>query len=144
MRWVEQNFSSKHYKFLPIQNTTVRYTDMIKTKPSRRDFIYSKSYSIFIFKLRKKPGEKNVRFTEVNPVLRSLQRLYGQCHQCALTRLSSIRMSASNSCSPTFHFCCEAILTPPPPVAATACVEGLNFCRSSSRRLSIPPAPANA
>lgn len=99
--------------------------------------------STFIFKLAKKP-ERIICHTAADPTLRSSQRLQGRCHKCALTRLSSIRMSASNSCSPTFHFCCEDILTPPPPPAATPWVKGLNFCRSSSRRLSIPPAPANA
>lgn len=48
------------YQYRILLSDTVRYTDIIKTKPSRREFIYNKSYSIFIFKLRKKPGKKNM------------------------------------------------------------------------------------
>lgn len=64
MRWVGQNLSSKHYKFLSRQNTTVRYTDIIKSKESRRYFIYSKSYYISIFELTKKP-EKSFALQEL-------------------------------------------------------------------------------
>lgn len=70
VRWVGQNLSSKHYKFLSRLNTTVRYSDTVRTKPRRRDFIYNNSYSIFIFKLTMK-SEKIVCFTEANPTLRA-------------------------------------------------------------------------
>lgn len=60
------------------------------------------------------------------------------------TKLSRVLMSPSNSISPTFHFWWEPMFTPPPPDTAMVWVKALYFWRSSTTRLSTPPAPANA